>query len=107
MSTRTIRGVRFRNIGPVDRRLSVSVTPQGRHLCPLCQQSSVRRQVGMFGVGNRYFMEHLRMDHWKCQCGWIGTKPGQHVVRAPNHEGPVKFKRLQNSTVRISDLQES
>lgn len=99
----SIRNVDFEVLGPVDRRLSAPVSPRGRLGCPVCATSSINRHVGVFWVNQHYF-EHLKQDHYRCECGWVGVKPGQHVTRSPNHEGPVPTERERPGPIRISDL---
>lgn len=78
----------------------------GRIGCPLCATSTATygQHSGTFGTINRYYLEHLRRDHYRCRCGWVGIVPGQHVTRSPHHEGPVKIPSQPRRKVRLSDL---
>ena len=127
-----VKGQRFEVLGPVDRRRSVEFSPHGRAICPYCADAG-RTQIGPFLLSStsyrqdpaysesqralldrmhsrtrRYFVEHLKRDHYRCTkkgCGWIGIVPGQHVVRSPNHKGPISYrKRPRRASMRITTL---
>jgi hypothetical protein len=99
-----VKGVRFEVLGPVDRRLSVEFTPRGRVICPYCVQGGGHRKyAGSFSV-RVMLQSHLREEHYRCSCGWVGISPGAHVTRSANHRGPVPVDRPKPRRVRISDL---
>lgn len=100
----TVKGVRFEVLGPVDRRLSVEFTPRGRVVCPYCAEGGgQRRYSGSFSV--RFMLSsHLKEEHYRCACGWVGLSPGGHVTRSANHRGPIPAERRKPRRVRIADL---
>lgn len=98
-----IRSVRFEQLGPVDRRLSLPISTYGRIMCPYCRVNG-KTHVGPFVV-NQYLYDHLRRDHYRCtECDWVGVSPGQHVTRSSLHDGPVPTVRAGLTSVRIRDL---
>lgn len=97
-----LRGVRFEELGPVDRRRSLPVSKHGRLHCPSCADSG-RNQIGPFYV-NRYLLDHLRRDHFRCECGWVGISPGAHLTRSSKHGPGVPPKPRKPCRVPISGL---